>query len=183
MPAYAAGHGAALPDATASSQIGQQNHRAASPSRQECTTPVSRLAGSSPSSRPRNPRQPPCRHQIPIDQTDRTAAPSTPAVSSSEACPTPANRGQAPQPPVFGRRPTTLYKSRRGRGKIHYLPSRALWVHAPHIGSPASSRPIELSFADAPFGQSGAVGRSPAGGSDAEQVTGVAVSASSALVW
>ncbi len=36
-------------------------------------------------------------------------------------------------------------KSRRGRGKVHYLPNRAIWVHAPGSGSPfspASSRPI-----------------------------------------
>ncbi len=130
MPASAAGHGAAVPDATASSQIGQQNHRAASPSRQQCTTPVSPLAGSSPSSRPRNPRQPPCRRQIPIDRTGRTAAPDPPAVSSPEPCPTPAALRKAPLPPRRGRCPTTLNKSRRRRGKIHYQPSRALWVHA-----------------------------------------------------
>ncbi len=48
-------------------------------------------------------------------------------------------------------------KSRRRRGTIRYLPSRAFWVRAPGSGLPTSSRPIELSYADAPFEQSGAV--------------------------
>ncbi len=112
MPA-AAGHGAALPDATASSRIGEGDHRAAPPSRQKCTTTVSPLATSPPSNGPRNAPQPAGRRQIPIGSARPTAAPDPPAVSSPEACPTPAGRGQAPQPPVHGRRPTTLHKTRR----------------------------------------------------------------------
>ena len=37
-------------------------------------------------------------------------------------------------------------KSRRRRGTIRYQPSRALWMHAPGSGSPASWRPIELGY-------------------------------------
>ncbi len=37
--------------------------------------PLSRLATTSRSSRPRNARKPPCRRQIPIDRTCRTAEP------------------------------------------------------------------------------------------------------------
>ena len=37
-------------------------------------------------------REPPCRRQIPIDRTARTAEPGPPAVSTLEACPTPADR-------------------------------------------------------------------------------------------
>jgi hypothetical protein len=45
--------------------------------------------------------------------------------------------------------------NRHVRGKTDYQPSRAIWVPAPGTSSPfspASSRPIELGFADARFG-------------------------------
>ena len=65
--------------------------------------PASRLARSSRSSRPRNNRQPPCRRQISIDRTGRTAAPDPPAVPPPpEACPTPADRVRATRPVTAG---------------------------------------------------------------------------------
>ncbi len=75
--------------------------------------PVSRMARSSRSGRPRNARQPPGRRQIPIDRTGRTAEPRAPRGflprGLSDAC-----RPSSPQPPVSSRRPTTL-DSRRSR--------------------------------------------------------------------
>ena len=56
--------------------------------------------------------KPPCRRQIPIDRTGRSAEPDPPAVSSPEACRN-ACRPSAPQPHVSGRRPTTLHISGR----------------------------------------------------------------------
>ncbi len=52
--------------------------------------------------------QPPCRRQIPIDRTARTAEPDPPAVSSPEACPTPADRARGRHPATAGvRQPFT----------------------------------------------------------------------------
>ncbi len=144
MPATNAGHGAALLNTAARPQIGQQHPPAAPTRRRKSTPPLPSLARSSRSNRPRTAPPPACRRQIPIDRKSRTAAPDPPAVSSPEPCPTPAALRKAPLPPRRGRCPTTLNKSRLGRGKIHYLPSRALWVHNVCSGSPASSRPIEL---------------------------------------
>ncbi len=70
--------------------------------------PVSRLARSSRSSRPRNARKPPCRRQISIDRTGRTAEPDPPAVSFPEVCPTPAGRVRGIRPATAGvRQPLT----------------------------------------------------------------------------
>ncbi len=92
MPASDPGHGAARLKPTARPRLTRQDPPAPPPSRRDSTPPVSRPTGSSQSSRPRNARQPPRRRQIPIDQTARTAQPNPPAVSSPEACPTPAGR-------------------------------------------------------------------------------------------
>jgi hypothetical protein len=108
MPASDPGHGAARLKASPNPQFTQQDPPAPPQSRRDSTPSVSRLARSSRSRSPHNARQPPCRRQIPIDQTGRTTQPNPPAVSSPEACPTPADPSQAPQPPVYGRRPTTL---------------------------------------------------------------------------
>ena len=79
--------------------------------------PVSRPTESSRSSRPRNDRQTPCRRQIPIDRTARTAAPNPPAVSSPEASPTPADRVRGTGPATAGvRQPFTTTDIRRHLG-------------------------------------------------------------------
>ncbi len=111
MPAPDAGHGGTRLKPTPSPRFTQPDPPAPPQSRRKSTPPVSRLPRSSRSTRPRNDRQPPCRRQIPIDRTGRTTEPDPPAVSSPEACPTPADRGKAPHPPVSGRRPTTLNTS------------------------------------------------------------------------
>ncbi len=113
MPTFAAGHDAALSDATPGPQSGQQGPRAPPQSRRQAIPPVAELARSSRSCRPHNARQPTRRRQIPIDRASPTAEPKPPAVSSPEACLTPAGRGQAPHPSVSGRCPTTLNTSRR----------------------------------------------------------------------
>jgi hypothetical protein len=94
MPATNAGNDTARLKASQSSQSGQQDPPAPPQSRRKSTPPVSRLARASQSRRPRNARKPSCRRQIPIDRTGRTAAPNPPAVSSLEACPTPAVRAR-----------------------------------------------------------------------------------------
>ena len=103
MPTFAAGHGAARLKASPSPRFTQtdppappQSRRKSNPppappqSRRKSNPPLAPLARSSTSSRPRNPRQPSCRRQFPIDQTTRTIEYKRPAVSSPEACPTPA---------------------------------------------------------------------------------------------
>ena len=108
MPTTNAGNDTARLKASPSSQSGQQDPPAPPKSRRKATPPVSRLARASQSRRPRNARQPACRRQIPIDRTGRTAAPNPPAVSSPEACPTPANRVRGTRPATAGvRQPLT----------------------------------------------------------------------------
>ncbi len=94
MPATNAGNDTARLKASQTSQSGRQDPPAPPQSRRKSTPPLSRLARASQSRRPRNARQPACRRQIPIDRTGRTAAPNPPAVSSPEACPTPADRAR-----------------------------------------------------------------------------------------
>ena len=108
MPTFAAGHDAALSDATPGPQSGQQDPRTSPQSRRQANPPVAGLARSSRSCRPHNARQPTRSRQIPIDRASPNAEPKPPAVSSPEACPTPAGRGHATHPTVSGRCPTTL---------------------------------------------------------------------------
>ncbi len=109
MPSFAAGHSPALFNALASPQINQQIPPVPSPRRRKSTPPLSPMARSSRSSRPRNPRQPPCRRQIPIDRTGPTTEPDPTAVSSPEACPTPADRARRSRTDTAGvRQPLTI---------------------------------------------------------------------------
>jgi len=117
MPATNAGNDTARLKASPSSQSGQQDPPAPPQSRRKSTPPVSRLARASQSRRPRNARQLARQRQIPIDRTGRTAEPNPPAVSSPEACPTPAEPRPAPLPPRHGRRPTTLHNNGHSLGQ------------------------------------------------------------------
>ncbi len=125
MPTSAAGHlpspkrssgfaqagAAARLKAMASLQIGQQDPPVPPQSRRISTPPAAPLAKRAPSNTNRIAQHPACRRLIPIDREGRTTELKSPAVSSPEACPTPADRGKAPHPPVSGRRPTTLNTS------------------------------------------------------------------------
>ncbi len=113
MPTFAAGHSLALFNALTSPRFTLPDPPAPPQSRRKSTPPVAPLDRSLASSRPCNARKPPGHRQIPIDRTARTAEYKRPAVSSPEACRTPAGRGQAPHPSVSGRCPTTLNTSRR----------------------------------------------------------------------
>ncbi len=113
MPAPDAGHGGARPKPVPSPRFTQQDPTAPPQSRRKSNPPVSRLPRSSRSTRSRNPWQPHCRRQIHIDRTGRTTEPDPPAVSSPEACPTPANRVHRRHPATAGvRQPFTTTDSR-----------------------------------------------------------------------
>jgi hypothetical protein len=108
MPAPDAGHGAARLKLTPSPRFTQPDPPVPPPSRRKSSPPDSQLPGFSRSTRPRNPRQTPCRRQIPIDPTGRTVEPNPPAVSSPEACPTPADQARRRHPVTAGvRQPLT----------------------------------------------------------------------------
>jgi hypothetical protein len=111
MPTSTVGHADALPNATASPRNGQQDPRAAPQSRRKSTPPATHLVRAARSNRPGYARQLSCRRQIPIDQTGRKNEPKPSAVSSPEACPTPATRGKATLTHHPGRRPTNLHSS------------------------------------------------------------------------
>ncbi len=102
MPAPEPGHGAAWLKAAASPWFDPQDPPAPPQSRRD-TMPAGlttdriltiQQAGDD--------RQIPRRRQIPIDRTTRTAAPNPPAVSSSEASPTPAHRVRGTGPATAG---------------------------------------------------------------------------------
>ncbi len=94
-PGFAQAGGAAWLEAAASPCFDLQHPPVPPQSRRDTMPAVSWLARSSRSGRPRNARKPPGRRQIPIGRTGRTgrtARPNPPAVSSLEACRTPADR-------------------------------------------------------------------------------------------
>ncbi len=108
MPAPDAGHGGARLKTTPSPRSSQTHPPAPLQSRRKSTPPLAPLARSLASSRPRNARQPPCRRQIPLDRPGRAIEPDPPAVSSPEACPTPADRARRRHPVTAGvRQPLT----------------------------------------------------------------------------
>ena len=108
MPASAAGHGTARLKARVSPQIGRQDPHVPPPSRRKSAPPAAPRAKLPRSRETQIARQPACRRQIPIDRTGRTAAPNPPAVSSPEACPTPADRVRGTRPATAGvRQPLT----------------------------------------------------------------------------
>ncbi len=122
MPAPDAGHGAAWLKPTPSPRFTQQDPPVPPQSRHDSALPVSRPARSSQSSKPRSARKPPCRRQIPIDQTGRTAEPDPPAVSSPEACTTPADRARRTRLyPAGVRQPFTTAKPRLRAGRRRRL--------------------------------------------------------------
>jgi len=115
MPTFAAGHGLALFNALTSPRFTLPDPPAPPQSQRKSTPPVAPLDRSLASSRPCNARKPPGHRQIPIDRTARTAEPNPPAVSSPEACPTPADRARRRHPVTAGvRQPLTKPEVQRG---------------------------------------------------------------------
>jgi hypothetical protein len=108
MPAPDPGHGGARLKPVPSPHFPRQGPTAPLQSRCDTTPSVAPMATSLPSRKTRSARQPPRRRQIPIDRTARTAAPDPPAVSSPEACPTPADQARRRHPDTAGvRQPLT----------------------------------------------------------------------------
>ncbi len=121
MPAPEPGHGGARLNPIPGPRLTQPDPPTPLQSRRKSTPPVSRLPKSSRSSRPRNARQPPCQRQIPIDRTARAAEPNPPAVSSPEACPTPADRVRGRRPATAGvRQPLTKAEVQRGLRNVRF---------------------------------------------------------------
>jgi hypothetical protein len=75
MPTFAAGHSAALINATANLQIGQQDPPGSPQSRRNSIPRVSPLSKLTRSKGTQIAQQPACRRQIPIDKARRTTEP------------------------------------------------------------------------------------------------------------
>ncbi len=115
MPATDAGLDGARLKPVPSPRFSQPDPPAAPQSRRKSIPPGSQQPRSSRSNRPRTASQPHCRRQIPIDRTGRATETDPPAVSSPEACPTPANRVHRRHPATAGvRQPFTRTEVQRG---------------------------------------------------------------------